>query len=324
MSAQDILVLAETQEDGVADITGEMLAAARQLAAGTGGQVIVAVLSQDGAPYTDALKAADRIVVVNDPQLTSISPASFVKVLTEIVSTETPRAILVGSTSIGLDVGPALASQMDIPVLIGCQGFAVEGDSLKVTSSIFGGKILGDVDVSAASAVLMVLPGVFRPTEEAGQAQVETKSSPVPLGPSAVTFEQMIIPDGGDVDITEEEVLIAVGRGIAEEDDMEVAEELAESLGGQLCASRPIIDHGWLPATRQVGKSGMTVKPKVFVALGISGASEHVEGMKDSDLIIAINQDEDAPIFNYAHFGVVGDILEVAPALTEAIKERTG
>jgi electron transfer flavoprotein alpha subunit len=323
MSAQDIIVLAETQEGVLADMTAELLAGARQLASATGGQVICVLLSEDGAPYVDSLSAADRIVLINDPQLASFAPASFVKVLENVVATEQPRAVLVGSTSVGLDVGPALASKLDLPILIGCQKITAEGEALKVTSSIYGGKIMGDVEVTTAPAVLMLLPGSYRPATEAGQAQVETKPSPVPLSTEAITFEKMIVPDGGDVDITEEDILIAVGRGIQEEDDMEVAEELAESLNGQLCASRPVIDQGWLPATRQVGKSGMTVKPKCFIALGISGASEHVEGMKDSDLIIAVNSDADAPIFNTAHFGVVGDLLDIAPALTEAIKERS-
>jgi electron transfer flavoprotein alpha subunit len=122
------------------------------------------------------------------------------------------------------------------------------------------------------------------------------------------------------VDITQQAVLVAVGRGIQQKENLEVVEELAQALGGAVCASRPVVDQGWLPATRQVGKSGMTVKPKCFLALGISGAPEHVEGMKDSDLIIAVNTDPRAPIFEVAQYGVVADLLEIAPALTEAVK----
>ncbi len=142
----------------------------------------------------------------------------------------------------------------------------------------------------------------------------------MPLDAGPVVFEEMILPDATDVDITQQDVLVAVGRGIQQEDNMEVAEQLAQSLGGVLAASRPIVDQGWLPTTRQVGKSGMTVKPKCFIALGISGAPEHVEGMKDSGLIIAVNTDPNAPIFDVAHYGVVADLMDVAPALTDAIK----
>ena len=122
------------------------------------------------------------------------------------------------------------------------------------------------------------------------------------------------------MDITQQEILVAVGRGIQQKENLEVAEELAQALGGALCASRPVIDQGWLPPTRQVGKSGMTVKPRCFLALGISGAPEHVEGMKDSDLIVAVNTDPKAPIFDVAHYGVVADILDLAPALTRVLK----
>ena len=159
----------------------------------------------------------------------------------------------------------------------------------------------------------MLLPGSVRPTAEAGKAQVETRAPAAPLDAGAVCFEEYILPAAGDVDITQQEILVAVGRGIQQKDNLELAEELAAALGGAVCASRPVIDQGWLPATRQVGKSGMTVKPRCFIALGISGAPEHVEGMKDSDLIFAVNTDPNAPIFDVAHYGVVGDLWTLSP-----------
>ena len=162
------------------------------------------------------------------------------------------------------------------------------------------------------------------PNGEAGKAVVEQRKLAAPLASGAVRFEQWILPEGGDLDITQQEILVAVGRGIQQKENLEVAEELAQALGGALCASRPVIDQGWLPATRQVGKSGMTVKPRCFLALGISGAPEHVEGMKDSDLIVAVNTDPKAPIFDVAHYGVVADVLDLAPALTKALKRELG
>ena len=150
---------------------------------------------------------------------------------------------------------------------------------------------------------------------------VEQRKLAKPLAGGAVRFEKWILPEGGDLDITQQEILVAVGRGIQQKENLEVAEELAQALGGAVCASRPVIDQGWLPATRQVGKSGMTVKPRCFLALGISGAPEHVEGMKDSDLIVAVNTDPKAPIFDVAHYGIVADVLDLAPALTMQSKE---
>jgi len=139
-----------------------------------------------------------------------------------------------------------------------------------------------------------------------------------------VRFEKYIEPAAGDVDITQQDALVSVGRGIQTRDNIALAEELAEALGGVVSASRPVIDQGWLPLTRQVGKSGATVKPKLYLAAGISGAPEHVEGMKSADLIIAINTDPQAPIFTVAHYGIVGDVLDVLPALSEAVRARKG
>jgi len=320
MSASDILVVAETNRGQVADMSLEMLGAARQLAAGTGGKVVAVLLSADGSAYAEALSAADRIVLINDPLLAGFSPQPYVAALESVVKAEGPRAVLIGSTSIGLDVGPLLGAKLDVPVINGCRAVSVEGGTLKVTAGFYGGKLLADVAIAAAPVILLAAPGAFRPTEQKGAAQVEAKGSPTPLAAGPVTFEEMILPDATDVDITQQDVLVAVGRGIQQQDNMEVAEQLAQSLGGALAASRPIVDQKWLPMTRQVGKSGMIVKPKCFIALGISGAPEHVEGMKDSGLIIAVNTDPNAPIFDVAHYGVVADLMDVAPALTDAIK----
>jgi len=146
----------------------------------------------------------------------------------------------------------------------------------------------------------------------------------VSLPPAKVTFKKFIEPKSGDVDITKQDVLVSVGRGIQSQDNIALAEELADALGGAVCGSRPVIDQGWLSLTRQVGKSGMIVKPKAYLALGISGAPEHWEGMQNSALIIAVNTDAKAPIFDGAHYGVVADLLDIMPALTEKIKAKKG
>ncbi|MBN2474640.1 MAG: electron transfer flavoprotein subunit alpha/FixB family protein [Pirellulales bacterium] len=324
MSAQDILVVAETNQDAPADITFELLGGARELAGATGGQVVAVLLGSDGVKHAAALSAADRILVIDDPQLAAFSPDAYVAVLEHVISAEGPRAVLVGCTTIGYDVAPTLAAKLNAPVVNGCKAVAVEGDALKVTCGLCGGKILADVAVAGSPAILMTLPGSFRPSEAAGQAQVETKASPVPLQPGAVTFEQMIMPEAGDVDIMQQDVLVAIGRGIQQEGNIEMAQELAETLGGELAASRPIVDQGWLPTTRQVGKSGMIVKPKLYLALGISGAPEHQEGMSGSDVIIAVNTDPSAPIFDVAHYGVEMDLLDLVEPLVEAINAKKG
>jgi electron transfer flavoprotein alpha subunit len=324
MSASDVLVLAEIQREALADITHELLAAARSIGAATGGEVIALALSQDGNRYAPSLGAADRIVLVDEPHLAAYAPGPYLAALEAVVAAEKPRAVLIGATSIGWDLAPMLSARLDAPLVTGCKAIRADGGELQVTASFCGGKMMAEVRVAQSPAVLMVLPGSFRPTPAPGQAVVQRRTCPVPLDSGAVEFNEFILPEAGDVDITQQDILVAVGRGIQQQDNLELAEELARTLGGAVCASRPVVDQGWLPATRQVGKSGMTVKPKLYLAFGISGAPEHQEGMKGSDLIIAVNTDPRAPIFDVAHYGAEVDALELLPALVEAVQARKG
>ncbi len=324
MSARDVLVLAEIQRDALDEITLELLSAARGLATATGGQVVCAVLSADGAPFTAALSAADRIVLVNDPQLAAFSPEPYLTALRQVVAAEQPRAVLVAGTSVGWDIAPRLANGLQAPLVTGCSAIQLDGDALVANVSFCGGKMMAEVQIDKSPAVLMVMPGSFRPARQEGAAQVETRAPSAPLEAGAVQFQDWVLPEAGDVDITQQSVLVAVGRGIQQQDNIELAEELAQALDGAVCASRPVVDQGWLPATRQVGKSGMTVKPKLYLALGISGAPEHLEGMKGADVIIAVNTDPKAPIFDAAHFGTEVDALDLLPALVEAINAKKG
>ncbi|MCR4413677.1 MAG: electron transfer flavoprotein subunit alpha/FixB family protein [Thermoguttaceae bacterium] len=324
MSASDVLVLAEIQREALADITHELLTAARSMAAATGGEAVVVALAPDGSRFAPALGAADRIVLVDDPRLAAYAPGPYLAALEAVVAAERPRAVLIGATSIGWDLAPMLAARLDAPLVTGCKEIRVEGGALGVTASFCGGKMMAEARVAQSPAVLMVLPGSFRPATESGKAVVERRTSPVPLEAGPVRFEEFILPEAGDVDITQQDILVAVGRGIQQKDNLELAEELARTLGGAVCASRPVVDQGWLPPTRQVGKSGMTVKPKLYLAFGISGAPEHQEGMKASDLIIAVNTDPRAPIFDVAHYGAQIDALELLPALVEAVQARKG
>lgn len=324
MSAQDFLVVAELQRNVLDDVTLELLAAARELAAATGGQVICAVLSAEGASHTAALAAADRILLVDDPLLAAYAPKPFLESLRQLVADEQPRAVLVAATSVGWDLAPLLASGLSAPLVTGCTAATLDGDALVATVSFCGGKMMAEVQVDASPAVLMLLPGSYRAATEGGAAQVETRSPAAPLTAGEVTFQEWVLPEAGDVDITSQDTLVAVGRGIQQEDNIELAEELAEALHGAVCASRPVVDQGWLPATRQVGKSGMKVKPKLYLALGISGAPEHVEGMQGADLIIAVNTDPQAPIFDAADFGAEVDVLDLLPALIEAVNGKKG
>jgi electron transfer flavoprotein alpha subunit len=324
MTAKNILVVAEIHRDALADVTFELLGAARALASAVGDQVVVLVLGANSAAHAPALGAADRIVVVDDPQLASYAPGPYVAALAEVIAAEQPRAVLIGSTSIGWDLAPLVSARLDAPLVTGCKELQADGEGIRVTASFCGGKMLAESRVERLPAVFMMLPGSYRAAEQPGDAKIEQRSLSTPLEPGAIRFEQWILPEAGDVDITQQDVLVSIGRGIQQEDNVELAETLAAALGGAVSASRPVVDQGWLPTTRQVGKSGMTVKPKLYLALGISGAPEHQEGMKGADLIIAVNTDPRAPIFDVAHYGAEADVLDLLPALTEAIEARKG
>lgn len=322
MSTQTILIFAETHQNKLADITFELLGGAREVAAATGGEVVALLLGHGVESLAGKLSAADRIILIDDSQLAAFSPRTYVSVIEAVVAAERPRMVWLGSTTIGLDIASLLAARLGSPCVNACQKAAVKGDIVEAVSRIFAGKMLAEVSVVQSPAILTILPGSYREKREGGKALVEPRPCPVALDPSPIEFEAMIQPESGDIDITQHEILVSIGRGIQQQENIEVAQELADAIGGALSASRPVIDQGWLPSTRQVGKSGMTVKPKCYMALGISGAPEHVEGMKDSELIVAINSDPHAPIFDIATYGVVADMMDIIPVLTNRLKQQ--
>jgi electron transfer flavoprotein alpha subunit len=218
-----------------------------------------------------------------------------------------------------MDVAAGLSAALDLPLAAYAIDLTIDGNGALVTCQLYAGKIQAKVRFAGGRGIVTAVAGSF--PADAGSATgspaIET------VAPAAtddrIRFVDLLRPEAGDVDITRESVLVSVGRGIGELENIELVEALAAALGGAVSSSRPIADLGWLPRTRQVGKSGLKVKPKVYLALGISGAPEHLEGMRGADLIIAVNQDARAPIFSVAHYGVVADLLDVVPALTARV-----
>jgi electron transfer flavoprotein alpha subunit len=218
----------------------------------------------------------------------------------------------------GMDLAGHLANRAGLPLAAYCLQVDYKGGFTAV-SQLYGGKMNVTSDLGAGPCVVSMLAGSASADDGRAKGSPPVETLAAPQTPGKVRFKGLNLPEPGDVDISAQEVLVAIGRGIGNKDDIEVAEELAEALDAAVAASRPIIDAGWLPKSRQVGKSGMKVKPKLYLALGISGAPEHIEGMKDSATIIAVNSDKHAPIFNVAHYGVVGDLFDVCEELIEAL-----
>jgi len=318
---KDILVVIEHIRGEVADISYMMIAAARQLVETTEGEVL-AVLMGSGVENLAGNLAADKVIYIEDPQLADFTSGTYQQTLEILISENNPRAVILGHTSIGMEVASLLSAKSDLPIVSSCLRFSGDNGSVKFTSQLYGGKILAEGLIPEPTALLTMVPGGYKPEE--GQSSTPPQvitAVPPQFVDLKISVKQYIEPETGDVDITLQPLLIAVGRGIQLEDNIEIAEELAEAIGGVVCASRPVVDQGWLPTSRLVGKSGYRVKPKVYLALGISGAPEHTEGITGSETIIAINTDPAAPIFNIAKYGVVEDIFDLVPVLTEKIEE---
>ncbi len=302
-----VLVVAEHLNGKLEDITFEMLGKAKEL-----GTAEVALLGHNAKDLAAQLGKADYVVYMDSPELAEFNPYTYGKALKTIVDARQPDIVLIGNTSMGMDLAAALSVDAGMPLV----AYAIDVAADKVVSSLYGGKMNVESAVGTPF-IASVLAGAFPADAGRGEGSPAVEDLAAPdFGSVKVRFKQLIEPEGGDVDITQQPVLVSVGRGIQNEDNLPMAEELAGKLGGAVSASRPIIDNKWLPKTRQVGKSGLKVKPKLYLTLGISGAPEHIEGMKDAELIIAVNTDPKAPIFDYAHYGTTVDLFDLVPALT--------
>ena len=316
----DILVLAEHLNGKVSDISFEMIGKAKELAGKFGGKAI-AILMGSGVKSLAESLGADSVLYVDDPALAQFNPEAYSRVVAAVIKDRAPRVVLMGNTSMGMDIGAWLSVSSGLPLIAYVNGLAVEGSTLVASSQIYGGKIQAEAVANGEACIISCVAGAFPVGAGLASAQsVEQIASPVPLNDLKVKFVKLIEPEKGDIDITQQPILVSIGRGIGGQENIELAQELASALGCAVSSSRPITDAGWLPKTRQVGKSGLTVKPKVYLALGISGAPEHLEGMRGAELIIAVNTDAKAPIFDVAHYGATCDMLDLIPALTEKIK----
>jgi electron transfer flavoprotein alpha subunit len=319
--AGNIWVFAEQWHGQLSKATYEVLALGRDLANELGVRLEAVLLGYRAQELAHTLGLADSVLYVDHPILTEPTPESYTRALAQLVQERHPSSLLISLTNVGMDLGPLLAAQLNAPFVNFCKDLRVVDGKLQPLCLLYGGKIQVAVAVNREPAVLAILPGA-RPAEKGRADQlpsIEQLAVSLPETP-AVRFKAYSEPQAGGVDISMQEMLVAVGRGIQTQENVALAQELAEALSGAVCGSRPVIDQGWLPLSAQVGRSGATVKPKLYIAAGISGAPEHVEGMKDSALIVAINTDAQAPIFNIAHYGIVADALDVLPALTTTVR----
>jgi len=285
-----------------------------------GGNLVAVVLSNHSQELANDL-GADRVLCCDHPSLVDFNPEIYRQILASMIQEKQPRLVLFGDTSTGADLAGSLSVRLGCPLISSCRKLTAQDGGVTFTSQICGGKIMVEGQVPEPVALVAMIPGEYK--TGTGQTAAPPAIEWLPFADASglrTSIKQYIEPEAGDVDISKEEVLVSVGRGIQNQDNMELAQELADALGGVLVASRPIVDQGWLPTSRLVGKSGKKVKAKIYLALGISGAPEHVEALGDSECIIAVNTDPEAPIFNIARFGTTVDLLDLAPVLTEKIQ----
>jgi electron transfer flavoprotein alpha subunit len=267
---------------------------------------------------------AHEVLVVNDPKLEIFDAEAYQKVLKYLIQERKPLLTLIGHTSFGIEIAPSLATELDIPLASDCINIDFEEEKLMVFRQIYGGKVNIKASLRKSEKYILTLRSATFEIKENISLNGKIIEIPSPLKEETQNkvFIEFYEAPVGDVDITAEDILVAVGRGIKDVENMPIVEKLADALSGPLACSRPIVDKGWLSSDRQVGTSGKTVKPKLYLAVGISGAFQHVSGMKNSDLIIAINKDSKAPIFRIADYGIVEELEKIVPILTEKINEE--
>jgi len=320
-----IFVLTEHRQGQIRDITYEMLTKAREIAEKTGAELTAIMLGKNIKEQAKSLiEYAKTVICIDDPRLENFNSKAYKLVLAKLIAEHKPTLVLIGHTSYGIDLAPRLAATLNLPLATDCIDLAFEGDIFTVTRQMYGGKVNVKATARKAETYLVTIrQAAFTAQKPQTPMNGQITETPSPLTEDITEkrFLQYVLPPPGGVDITAADKLIGVGRGIKDAANIPQIEELAKVVGGVLSCSRPIVDKGWLPNDRQVGTSGKTVKPKLYLALGISGAFQHVLGMKNSDLIIAVNKDPKAPIFNFANYGIVEDLFKIVPSLKNKVNE---
>jgi electron transfer flavoprotein alpha subunit len=325
--ADRILVVAEQREGKLNRVSLETLAAAQAIGKDTGWPVDVVLPGFHAAPLAQDLAAykVEKVYDLEGPSLEAYTSDAYVHALKAFVSQLQPKLVLFPHTYQVRDFAPRMAMALDRTLISDATGYKYENGKLLFTRQMFQGKFVADVAFAGEAPWLATLQiGTFRADQaEAGVAQVETVQASAPPA-LRITPHEVFQEAKQAVDLSQAEVIVAIGRGIKEQKNVTIAEDLAKALGGEVAASRPICDNGWLPLERQIGSSGQTVAPKLYIALGISGAIQHIVGMKGARTIVAINKDKEAPIFEIADYGIVGNLFDVVPALPEEIKKAKG
>jgi electron transfer flavoprotein alpha subunit len=323
----EIMVLMEHRQGELREISFEMLSKGQELAEKQQTELTAVLLGTGVASMAaDIKRFCHHTLVAEDALLTHFNSEPYQDILTFLMKERNPSLVLIGHTAFGMDLAPALATAAGIPLATDCYEIETRGDAIRPYRQMYGGKMCSEVHFKEAPCTMITVRSGSSPSENLREISGTIEEVPFTFekGYSYKKFIQYVEAAVGEVDITQADVIVSVGRGIGDPENLPIFEELASLLGGVVACSRPVADKNWLPKERQVGTSGKTVKPKLYIALGISGAFQHTAGMKNAATIIAVNKDAKAPIFNVAHYGIVDDLLKVVPEIVKKVRERKG
>ncbi len=312
-----ILVFIQKDNDDISRNSLETLAGVQKLDGVS--EVVVVAFNEETANLASQHNVA-KVLCVNSSELQNYNPLHFTAAMEQIINSESPDVVVFGHTYQARDWVPRLSARLDAPFISDCTELSLQNKAM-LTRQVYQGKINADLHGDGLLLV-SVQSGSYRADEvESGNSNVETVNVDLSSVGNSIRPGEKFQESKGGVDLTRADVVVSVGRGIGKEENIPLMEELTTALNGELGSSRPVVDYGWLPHERQVGSSGQVVSPKMYLAVGISGAIQHQVGMKGSDNIVAINKDANAPIFEIADYGVVGDLFEIIPKLTDSIKD---
>jgi electron transfer flavoprotein alpha subunit len=321
----NVLVFAETRGNALRKVALEAVTAARQLADATGGGEVHALVA--GTPGVGSVAeqlgqhGADVVVTVEHPGYTNFDRESVASTLAARAKAGSYRAVVLGFSSQGRDIGPRVAAKLDAPIASDVTSIEASGDTLTVKHPGYANKVIATLEVKGPLAVVSVRPSAFTPTSAPKTAKTESMQPASDPAASKVVVKELAEGGKGKIDLGEAPVIVAGGRGLKAPENFKLVEDLAAAFGNAAVgATRAVTDDGWRPHSDQIGQTGRQVSPQLYVAVGISGAIQHLAGMRTSKTIVAINKDKEAPIFKVADYGIVGDVMEVVPALTEAVK----
>ncbi len=319
---REILVIAEHREGELRSSCLETISKAHEVADKGGLEVTSVIIGSNIKSLAEKLREyVSKVYLAENHEITYYDCEIYKHIVSKLIREVKPLMVLMGHTSYGMDLMPGLSSHLSLPLVTDCIDIELSNGKLNAIRQAYGGRVNVKVSLKPSETYLATLrAGVFQPAKPT-QTKGEIVEVDVPPLELKVKHLEVIRPEIEDIDISKADIVVGVGLGIGAREKIPVVKELAETLGGVLGCSRPIVDRGWLPQTRQIGFSGKSIKPKIYIAVGISGAANHVAGIKGARTIVAINKDSGAPIFNISDYGIVGDLFQVIPILVQELKK---